>query len=238
MRDIRVVVVDDEPLVRSGVRALLDGPHALTMVGEAADGRAALEVVRATRPDVVLMDLRMPILDGIGATRAIRGDEELTDVAVVVLTTFDHDELVFAALRAGAVGFLLKDTRPEQLRDAIRAAADGHSSLSPSVARSVIDGVTRPLPPPPGASERLASLTEREREVLALVGQGLRNGQIAEHLVISPETVRTHVGRTLAKLGVGDRAGLVVVAYETGLVQPGAADPAVTARWGGGVPRA
>jgi DNA-binding NarL/FixJ family response regulator len=221
MSSLRVVIVDDQELVRSGIRLLLESDDDLEVVGEAADGRQALDVVARTRPDVVLMDLRMPVLDGIGAMTALRQDPELAEIAFVVLTTFDHDDLVFAALRAGAVGFLLKDTDPDALRQAVRHAAAGDSSLSPSVARRVIAGVTQAPPPPDGALERLSVLTEREREVLTLVGTGLRNVEIAERLVISPETVRTHVGRIMAKLQVGDRAGLVVVAYETGLVRPG-----------------
>jgi DNA-binding NarL/FixJ family response regulator len=221
MTTIRVVIVDDQPLVRSGIRLVLEAADDLVIVGEAADGKAALQLIRQTRPDVALMDLRMPVLDGIATIAQLTRDDRLDTTRYLVLTTFDHDELVTGAIRAGASGYLLKDTSPEQLRQAVRDTAAGNAPLSPTIARHLIAGLADPRTPPARASERLAVLTEREREVLTHVARGLRNDEIAERLVISPETVRTHVGRIMAKLQARDRARLVVIAYETGHVRPG-----------------
>jgi DNA-binding NarL/FixJ family response regulator len=219
---IRVLLVDDQTLVRSGFRALLERADEIDVIGEAADGAEAVERARAERPDVVLMDIRMPGVDGLEATRRITSDSSLENVRVIMLTTFELDEYVFEALHAGASGFLLKDVEPDELRDAVRVVARGDALLAPSVTRSLIrEFVTQPgrhRPPP----ERLELLTEREREVMALVAAGLSNHEIAERLVISPATAKTHVSRTMMKLHAHDRAQLVVLAYETGLVR---ADP-------------
>jgi DNA-binding NarL/FixJ family response regulator len=217
---IRVALVDDQHLVRAGLRALLERSDDITVVGEAADGAAGVEVVVREKPDVVLMDVRMPGLDGLAATRRIVADPRLTAVHVVVLTTFDTDDHVFAAVRAGAAGFLLKDTAPDELRRAVRLVAAGDAMLSPAVTRRVMRSAAAGLPAL--ATDRLAGLTEREREVLAEVGAGRSNAEIGERLSISPATARTHVSRLLGKLGARDRAQLVVLAYETGLVVPGA----------------
>ncbi|MFC8717805.1 response regulator transcription factor [Kitasatospora sp. NPDC057198] len=219
---IRVLVADDQALVRGSFRLLVDSAPDLTAVGEAADGAEALELARAQRPDVVLMDVRMPRLDGIGATRAITADPELAGVRVLVLTTFDLDDYAFAALRAGAAGFLLKDTRPAELLDAVRVVAAGEALLAPRVTRRLIEEYTRRpepsvLPDPAG----LAAATEREREVLALVGLGFSNEEIAAELHVSLSTAKTHIGRLLQKLAARDRAQLVIAAYESGLVRPG-----------------
>ena len=221
MNPIRVVIVDDQPLIRSGVRLILEAADDLEVVGEAADGQAGLQVIRQTRPDIALMDLRMPALDGIAAIRELTQDPQLSATRYLVLTTFDHDELITGAIRAGASGYLLKDTTPEQLRQAVRDTAAGNAPLSPTIVKHLIAGLGDQLPAPADTSERLADLTEREREVLTYVARGLRNDEIARKLVISPETVRTHVGRIMAKLQARDRAGLVVIAYETHLVRPG-----------------
>ncbi len=221
MNPIRVVIVDDQPLIRSGVRLILEAADDLEVVGEAADGQAGLQVIRQTRPDIALMDLRMPTLDGIAAIRELTQDPQLSATRYLVLTTFDHDELITGAIRAGASGYLLKDTTPEQLRQAVRDTAAGNAPLSPTIVKHLIAGLGDQLPAPADTSERLADLTEREREVLTYVARGLRNDEIARKLVISPETVRTHVGRIMAKLQARDRAGLVVIAYETHLVRPG-----------------
>jgi DNA-binding NarL/FixJ family response regulator len=218
---IRVVLADDQTLVRSGFRVLLERTDGIEVVGEAADGGDALERIRAERPDVVLMDIRMPVMDGLEATRRIAADLELSDVRVIMLTTFDLDEYVFEALHAGASGFLLKDVEPDDLRAAVRAVAAGDALLSPRVTRRLIsEFVTRPRsqrPTPPALDE----LTDREREVMALVAAGRTNDEIAEQLVISPATAKTHVSRILLKLGARDRAQLVVIAYESGLVKAG-----------------
>jgi DNA-binding NarL/FixJ family response regulator len=217
----RVVLVDDQALVRGGLRALLEAEPDLEVVGEAADGAAAVELVSKLRPDVVLMDIRMPGVDGLEATRRIAADPALADVRVVVLTTFEIDEYVFEALRVGASGFLLKAEEPVELLRAVRVVAAGDSLLSPSVTRRVVEAfASGPAPSGPSAAS-LEELTEREREIVALVGTGLSNHEIAEHLVISPATARTHVSRAMLKLGARDRAQVVVFAYEAGLVAPG-----------------
>jgi DNA-binding NarL/FixJ family response regulator len=217
---IRVLIADDQALVRGGFRALLDAQPDIEVVGEAADGEAAVALVSQLRPDVVLMDVRMPGSDGLEATRRIVADADLEATKVVILTTFDLDDYVFAALRAGASGFLLKDTEPVDLLAGVRAVARGDALLAPSVTRRLIEQfATRLREPRPAAV--LEPLTEREREVVALVGGGLSNEQIAERLVVSPATAKTHVSRAMVKLGVRDRAQLVVLAYETGLVRPG-----------------
>jgi DNA-binding NarL/FixJ family response regulator len=220
---IRVAVVDDQALVRTGLRTLLDGEDDLAVAGEAADGAEALALVRRERPDVVLMDVRMPGMDGLETTRRITADTGLTGVRVIVLTTFEIDEYVFEALRAGASGFLLKDVEPVELLRAVRVVHDGASLLSPGVTRRLIDEfVARPDHRPaaePAAT--VARLTEREREVVALVAAGLSNEEIAAELYISPATARTHVSRAMVKVAARDRAQLVVLAYEAGLVTPG-----------------
>jgi DNA-binding NarL/FixJ family response regulator len=217
---IRVVLADDQALVRSGLRALLANSDDLEVVGEAVDGRDALAVVTRTRPDVVLMDIRMPSVDGIAATRKITTDPRLSGVAIIMLTTFDEDDQIFAAIRAGASGYLLKDVEPDDLREAIRVVAAGDALLSASITRKVIEGI---VSGPAGSADRarLKHLTERECEVLAEVGRGLSNDEIAAEIHISPATARTYVSRMLTKLGARDRAQLVVIAYETGLVTPG-----------------
>ncbi|HHX83824.1 MAG TPA: response regulator transcription factor [Actinomycetales bacterium] len=217
---IRVLLVDDQELVRTGLRSLAEHDGDIEVVGEAADGRAGLEMARRHRPDVVLMDLRMPRLDGLAATREIVVDDALRDVRVLVLTTFDDDEDVLAAVRAGAAGYLLKDIAPVQLRAAIRSVAAGGSLLSPSIAGTIMrhlgDRLTSGIRP-----ELLEPLTDREREVLARVALGETNAEIGTSLYISPATARTYVSRLLAKLGARDRAQLVVIGYESGLVRPG-----------------
>ena len=217
---IRVVIADDQALVRGGFRALLDAQPDVEVVGEASDGEQAATLAAELRPDVVLMDVRMPGTDGLEATRRIAADPDLADVRVVILTTFDLDDYVFAALRAGASGFLLKDTEPVDLLAGVRAVARGDALLAPSVTRRLIEQFATRLREPRPASV-LTPLTEREREVVALVGGGLSNEEIAERLVVSPATAKTHVSRAMVKLGVRDRAQLVVLAYETGLVRPG-----------------
>ncbi|TDC22178.1 response regulator transcription factor [Streptomyces sp. 8K308] len=218
---IRVVLADDQAVVRAGFRALLDLTDDLVVVAEAADGALAVEAVRSTRPDVVLMDIRMPRLDGLAATRRIAADPALGDVRVLVLTTFGADEYVFEALRVGAAGFVLKDIEPAELRDAIRTVAAGQSMLSPAVTRGVIEEFARLRTPLAEGAGRLAPLTAREREVVALVAGGLSNDEIGARLLMSPLTAKTHVSRAMTKLGARDRAQLVVLAYETGLVRPG-----------------
>ncbi|WP_328581153.1 response regulator transcription factor [Streptomyces sp. NBC_00370] len=217
---IRVLLADDQSLVRAGFRALLDAQPDIEVVGEAADGDAALRAVRELRPDVVLMDIRMPVLDGLAATRRITEDTALDGVRVVMLTTFELDEYVFEAIRSGASGFLVKDTEPDELLRAVRAVVDGAALLSPGVTRRLIaEFASRSKAPTDEVG--LGELTEREREVMALVGIGLSNDEIARRLVVSPLTAKTHVSRTMVKLGARDRAQLVVLAYESGLVRPG-----------------
>jgi DNA-binding NarL/FixJ family response regulator len=217
---IKVLLVDDEGLVRSGFRALLDAEDGIEVVGEATDGVQAVESVRATRPDVVVMDIRMPKLDGIQATRQIASMPGLQNVRVLILTTYDADSYVFEGLQAGASGFLLKDAGPAELLHAIRVVAAGDSLLAPRITRRLISQFTALGTARKAAEERLAVVTEREREVLALVGTGMSNDEIAAELFLSPATARTHVSRAMAKLGARDRAQLVVIAYQTGLVRP------------------
>jgi DNA-binding NarL/FixJ family response regulator len=217
---IRVALADDQGLVRAGHRALLDAEHDIQVVGEAVDGADAIRVVRREKPDVVLMDIRMPEVDGLEATRQIVAEERFADVKVVILTTFELDEYVFEALRSGASGFLVKDTEPADLVQAVRLVAGGDALLSPSVTKRLIaEFASRAKEPPPPAA--LEELTAREGEVMALVAEGLSNDDIAERFVLSPATVKTHVNRAMMKLGARDRAQLVVLAYESGLVRPG-----------------
>ncbi|MZE78026.1 response regulator [Streptomyces xinghaiensis] len=216
---IRVLLVDDQPLVRSGFRALLDLEDDIEAVAEAGDGAEGLALAREHLPDVVLLDIRMPVMDGIEATRRIAADPALSRVHVVVLTNYGMDEYVFHALRAGAAGFLVKDIVPDDFLHAVRVAARGDALLAPSITRKLIDRyVTQPLPGDPGTG--LEELTNREREAVALVARGLSNDQIAARMVISSLTAKTHVNRAMTKLHARDRAQLVVLAYESGLVTP------------------
>jgi len=223
---VRVLLADDQIVVRAGFRALLELTDDLLVVGEAADGQQAVELARTLRPDVVLMDIRMPVLDGLEATRRIAADPHLDGVRVLVLTTFEIDEYVFEALRAGASGFLLKDVDAPDLQSAIRVVASGQGMLAPAVTRRVIDRFTRTAAPSPAAPERLDVLTDREREVVLLVAKGLTNDEIGARLIMSPLTAKTHVSRAMTKLRARDRTQLAVLAYETGLAHVGdAADP-------------
>ncbi|CAL9554840.1 response regulator [Streptomyces sp. enrichment culture] len=218
---IRVVLADDQTLVRAGFRSILADEADIEVVGEAADGEQAVALARELRPDVVLMDIRMPGTDGLEATRRITGDPRLEGVRVVILTTFDMDDYVYGALRAGASGFLVKDTEPMELLHGVRVVARGDALIAPAVTRRLIAefagrGARRPDPSP-----RLNALTEREREVMGLVGAGLTNDEIAQRLVLSPATAKTHVSRIMTKLDVRDRAQLVILAYESGMITPG-----------------
>jgi DNA-binding NarL/FixJ family response regulator len=214
---IRVMIVDDQDLIRVGLRTLVENEDGLEFAGEAADGLAAVTVAHSSKPDIVLMDIRMPGIDGLEATRRIIADESLEHTKIIVLTTFELDEYVFEALRFGASGFLLKDTKPAELLQAIKLVAAGGALLSPSVTRRVISefasGPSRTVKPHP----RLSTLTQRELEIVGLVGEGLTNDEIASRLVVSPATARTHVSRAMIKLGARDRAQLVVFAYQSGL---------------------
>ena len=220
----RVLIADDQALVRGGFRALLDAQPDIDVVAEAANGLQAVELARRERPDVVLMDVRMPRIDGLEATRRITSDATLSRTRIVVLTTFELDEYVFGALRAGASGFLLKDIDPPDLLAAVRVVADGEALLAPRLTRRLIEAFVeqeRALPQPVSDRADLEELTPREREVLTLVGRGLSNSEIADELVLSPLTAKTHVARLFSKLLARDRAQLVVTAYENGLVVPG-----------------
>ena len=217
---IKVLVADDQPLARNGLQAMLGAQEDLEIVGEAADGAEAVEEALRLRPDVVVMDIRMPNVDGIEATRRLQ--EHAGAPKVLVLTTFDLDEYVYEALRAGAGGFLLKDAPPGQLAEAVRTVAAGESLLAPAITRRLVERFVRRPPPDAAAKERFGELTERELEVLKLVAAGLSNGEIAERLFLSEATVKTHLTRILSKLGLRDRVQVVVLAYESGLVEPGA----------------
>lgn len=216
---VSVLIADDQALVRAGMSQLLRRTDDIEVVAEVADGRQAVAEARRFRPDVVLMDIRMPEVDGIEATRRIVADRGLANTRVLMLTTFDDDELVFASLKAGASGFLLKDVEPDELRRAVRVVAAGEALLAPAVTRRLLETFSDSLMS--GNTAMLEGLTERETEVLVLVAAGKSNSEIADDLFLSPATVKTHVNRTMQKLGVHDRAGLVIAAYESGLVKPG-----------------
>ncbi|MHA6624173.1 response regulator [Pseudonocardia sichuanensis] len=218
---IRVLVADDQAMVRAGLAALLDAEPDLAVVGEAADGVQAVTAVRALRPDVVLMDVRMPELDGLAAARTLLADGAVHRPRIVMLTTFDVDDYVYEALRAGVSGFLLKDATPEVLAEAVRVAAAGDALLAPSITRRMIERFAARRPATRRDAQRLAGLTARERDVLRLIARGLSNAEVAADLVIAEETVKSHVGRLFAKLALRDRAQAVVFAYESGLVEPG-----------------
>ena len=219
---IRVLLADDQALVRAGFRVLIESEPDIEVAGEAANGEEAVARARESKPDVVLMDIRMPVLDGIEATRHIAGDESMAGVKVLILTTFEADEYVFEALRAGAAGFVLKDIEPTDLLKAIRVVASGEALLSPSVTRRLIAAFAGKPAHRIRSMKDLSSLTDREKEVLGLVGAGKSNDEIATELFVSPATVKTHVSRVMSKLYAHDRAQLVVAAYESGLVVPGA----------------
>jgi DNA-binding NarL/FixJ family response regulator len=216
-----IVLIDDQQLVRAGLATLLELEDDLEVVGQAGDGEASLPLIAATRPDVVLMDIRMPGLDGIGALARIVADPALRHTHVVMLTTFAIDEYIFEAIRAGAAGFLVKNCEPDELVRGVRAAAAGDALLSPAVTRRLMSEYAHRARPAPPAGEQLDLLTDREREVLALVSTGLTNAEIATRLYVSPLTAKTHVSRIMNKLGARDRAQLVIAAYESGLVSPG-----------------
>jgi DNA-binding NarL/FixJ family response regulator len=218
---IGVLVADDEALIRAGFSVLVDAAPDLTVVGEAADGAEAVRLAARLRPDVVLMDVRMPVMDGLEATAHISAANPSGETRVLVVTTFDQDEVVFRALRAGASGFVLKDSPPERLLDAVRVVASGESLLSPAVTRRLVEAFVQTSRPPATAHPALDTLTDREREVLVAVAAGRSNQELARDLYVSPATVKTHVSRLLAKLGARDRAQLVVIAYESGVVVPG-----------------
>jgi DNA-binding NarL/FixJ family response regulator len=217
---IRVLIADDQALLRGGFRMILESQKDIEVVGEAADGREALEQARALEPDVVLMDIRMPELDGLEATRQLVGVDGAP--RVLILTTFDLDEYVYEAMKAGASGFLLKEVRPEQLADAVRVIAAGETLVAPAITRRLIEDFVRRRPPGSGAPDEISELTERELEVLRLVARGLSNSEIAATLFLSEATVKTHITHVLAKLRLRDRVQAVVLAYESGLVLPGA----------------
>ncbi|WP_416875634.1 response regulator [Kitasatospora sp. SC0581] len=217
---VRVLIADDQALLRGSFRVLVDSTPGMETVGEAGDGARAVELARELRPDVVLMDLRMPVMDGIAATREICSDETMAGVRVLALTMFDMDEYVYPALQAGASGFMLKDASPSDLVAGIRVIATGEAVLAPTVTRRMIETVSRTRPTARPAP-RLVGLTRREQEVLVLIANGLSNAEIAQRLVISLPTVKTHVSSLLAKLNVRDRAQLVIIAYESGLAEPG-----------------
>ncbi len=217
---IRVLLADDQALVRAGFRSLLDAQEDIEVVGEAGDGEEALRLAIHLKPDLVLMDVRMPGMDGLAATRTIAADPRLVEVRVVILTTFGVDEYVFEAIRSGASGFLVKDTEPGELLQAVRVVAAGEALLSPSITRRLIEEFAAHAKDPRSTAE-LKQLTDREREVMALVAEGLSNNEIAQRLFVSPATAKTHVSRAMVKLGARDRAQLVVIAYESGLVRPG-----------------
>jgi DNA-binding NarL/FixJ family response regulator len=222
---IKVAVVDDQSLVRAGFKVLLDSADDFEVVGEAADGVEAVDLVKRHRPDVILMDIRMPNMDGLEATRRLTGDPLTAETKVLILTTFDLDEYVYEALRAGASGFLLKDTLPADLLSAVRVVAGGDALLAPAVTRRLIEEFVRKSSGPVAVSPNLDLLTEREREVLAVVARGLSNAELAAELFMSPATAKTHVSRLLTKLDCRDRAQLVMIAYEAGVVSPGGRTP-------------
>ena len=215
---IRVLVADDQVLVRDGFRSIIEREPDLTVVGEASDGREAIGMTRSLRPDVVVMDIQMPGLDGLAASERLLAEADAP--RILILTTFDRNEYVYRAMRAGASGFLLKDVRSGQLTEAIRTVALGEALLSPSITRRLIEDFVR-LPPPGTAASGLAGLTEREADVVRLVARGLSNAEIAQELFLSTATIKTHINRVLAKLGLRDRVQLVVRAYESGLIRPG-----------------
>jgi DNA-binding NarL/FixJ family response regulator len=217
---IRVLLADDQALIRAGFRVLLASAEGIEVIGEAEDGEQAVQLARQHRADVVLMDIRMPGVDGLEATRRIDADERLAGVKVLILTTFESDEYVYEALQAGASGFLVKDTEPAELLHAIRVVADGNALLSPKITRRLISDIAARRPPRPGPDPALAELTDREREIMTLVARGLSNADIAAQLYLSPLTVKTHVSRAMLKLHARDRAQLVVIAYQSGLVNP------------------
>lgn len=219
----RILIVDDQPMIRVGIRAILDSDEDMTVVGEAADGRAGVELYRRTRPDVILMDVRMPVLDGLAAAEAVLGPDRVEGhrPRVLMLTTFDLDDYIYAALRAGASGFLLKDSDPDELLHAVRVVAGGEALLAPSVTRRLIENFVSAQPRPDTTSTVLNGLTDREREVLRLIALGMTNTEIAASLFIAEQTTKTHVSRVLQKLGLRDRVQAVVLGYETGLVTAG-----------------
>ncbi len=218
---IRVLLADDQALIRAGFRVLLNSADGIEVVGEAADGAQALDLARRERADVVLMDIRMPGVDGLEGTRRLAADEDMAGVKVIILTTFESDEYVYQAIRAGASGFLVKDSEPAELIQAVRVVARGDALLSPGVTRRLITDIASRPDRPPATNRILEVLTTREREVMALVAAGLSNDEIAARLYLSPLTSKTHVSRIMTKLNARDRAQLVVIAYESGLVSPG-----------------